>query len=58
MGHIHMDEQIYRFWKLERNAARGFTPFVLDYADLGDLSPIQRLVQLDTPQADLVGKRH
>jgi hypothetical protein len=53
-----MDEQIYRFWKLERNAARGFTPFILDDADLGNLPPIQRFVQLDTPQADLVGKRY
>jgi hypothetical protein len=58
MDHIHMDEQIYRFWKLERNAARGFTPFILDDADLGNLPPIQRFVQLDTPQADLVGKRY
>jgi hypothetical protein len=53
-----MDEQIYRFWKLERNAARGFTPSVIDDADLGDLSPVQRSIQLDTTQADLVGKRH
>jgi hypothetical protein len=53
-----MDEQIYRFWKLERNAARGFTPSVIDDADFGNLSPIQRFVQLHTTQADLVGERH
>jgi len=53
-----MDEQIYRFWKLERNATGGFTPIIIDDADLGGLSPIQRSIQLDTPQADLVGKRH
>jgi hypothetical protein len=53
-----MDEQVYRFWELERNAARGSTPFIVDYADLGNLSPFQRSVQLDTPQADLVGKRY
>jgi len=53
-----MDEQIYRFWKLERNAAGGFTPFILNNADLGHLSSIQRFVQLDTTQADLVGKRY
>jgi hypothetical protein len=51
-----MDEQIYRFWKFERDAAGGSTPIIVDYADLGNLSPIQRPVQLDTPQADLVGE--
>jgi len=35
-----MDEQIYRFWKFERNATGGFTPIIIDYADLGSLSPI------------------
>jgi hypothetical protein len=53
-----MDEQIYRFWKFERNAAGGFTPFIIDYADFGNLSPIQRSIQLDTSQADIVGKRY
>jgi hypothetical protein len=53
-----MDEQIYRFWKFERNAARGFTPSVLDYADLGDFPSIQRFDQLDTSKANPVGKRH
>ena len=51
-----MDEQVHSFWKFERNAARGFTPIIIDDADFGDLSPIQRSVQLDTPQADFVGE--
>ena len=58
MDHFYLDEQVYRFWKFERNAARGFTPFVLDNADFGHLPSIQRAIQLDTPQANLVCKRY
>jgi hypothetical protein len=51
-----MDEQVYRLWKLERTRARGPASFVANDANGYGLSPIQRLVQLYSPQTDFLGE--